>query len=106
MRASLATLHISSMATWKSAESCSVYVRALLIPVGCESPVEAADLTGSPVRMDYAFACGLVVLSLRLIADPVGLLFVPRLYGPVEGLGEVAKTGPDAPVVGATHDAL
>ena len=40
------------------------------------------------------------------VPDAAGLPFVPRLDGPVEALGEVAKAGPDALVVGATLDAL
>jgi hypothetical protein len=56
--------------------------------------------------MDYAFARGLVVLSLGLVPDAAGLHFVPRLDGPVEALREVAKAGPDALVVSVTLDAL
>jgi len=59
---------------------------ALLAAVGRECFIEAADLTGSPVRMDYAFARGLVVFPLGLVPDTAGLFFVPRLDGPVEVL--------------------
>ena len=78
----------------------------LLAAVGRECLVEAAYLAGSPVRMDYALARGFVVLHLGLVSDAAGLLLVPRLDCPVEALGEVAKAGPDALVVGATLDAL
>jgi hypothetical protein len=79
---------------------------ALLAPVDREGLVKAADLAGGPVRVDYALGRGHVVLPLGLVPDPAGLLLVSRLYGPVEALGEVAKAGSDALVVGPTLDAL
>ena len=74
--------------------------------VGSERLVEAADLAGGPVGVDYALGRGLIVLSLGLVPDLAGLLYIPGIDSPVEALGEVAKAGPDALVVGATLDAL
>src|SRR5215213_7509940 len=79
---------------------------ALLAAVGRECLVEAADLAGCPVRVDYALGRGLVVLPLGLVPDPAGPLFIPRFDGPVEALGEVAKAAPDTLVMGATLDVL
>src|SRR5215213_11062964 len=79
---------------------------ALLAAVGDECLVEAADLAGGPVGVDYALGRGLVVLPLGLVPDPAGFLCIPRIDGPVEALGEVAQAGSDALVVGATLDVL
>src|ERR671916_1328662 len=78
----------------------------LLAAVGGERLVEAADLAGGPVGVDYALGRGLVVLPLGLVPDPTGFLYIPGIDGPVKALGEVTEAGSDAFVVGAAFDVL
>src|SRR5829696_10567613 len=58
----------------------------LLALVGGERHVEATDLAGRPVGVNYALGCGLVVLSLGLVAQVSGPLLISGLEGRAEGL--------------------